>query len=178
MKLRVRKGFLSWKLVNESGETEAKISNLKFIGAAKKISDAQGRVIFTTDIINLPMQKENWNYADTRKYIIYKDSNPIATANLSFAKNPERTKVQTFFFRPPQVDKMNIETPYGIWSIQRQKNNGLMITFGGVQLGSVTPFFTFKPIYLKLTGKYEVAFWAGIYTLIEYMMHEDDLIVV
>ena len=58
------------------------------------------------------------------------------------------------------------------------KSNALIITHDGVQLGSVTPFFSFKPVYLEYNGKYEAVFWAAIYMLIEYMMHEDDLIVV
>mgnify|MGYP000853803648 FL=1 len=176
MKLRIRKGIFSWSLVNENGTTVAKISNQKLMGAAKKISDAKGKVIFTTDIVNLPVKKKDWNYADTRKYIIYKDGEPVAIANLSLDENPERTKA--FILRPPQVGKMNVETPYGIWIIQRQKNNSLTITHDEVQLASVTPFFIFKPIYLEFTEKYEISFWAGIYMLIEYMMHEDDLIVV
>lgn len=177
MKLRIRRGIFSWNLVNESGTTVAKISNLKFIGSAKKICDAKGNVIFTTDILYLPSQKENWNCTDSKKYIIYKDAKPVAIADLFFAIDPEQTKAQTFL-RPPQVHKMNIETPYGIWVIQRQKNNGLTITHDGVQIGSVTPFFAFKPIFIEFTGKYEATFWAGIYSLIEYMMHEDDLIIV
>lgn len=178
MKLRIKKRICSWSLVNESGTAVAKISNQKLIGAAKKISDANGKVIFTTDIVNLPPEKESWNYADSKKYIIYKDAKPVVTANLSFAKSPERTKAQTFLLRPPQVDRMDVETPYGIWIIQRQKNNSLTIMHDGVQLGSVTPFFAFKPIYLNCNEKYEDTFLAGIYMLVEYMMHEDDLIIV
>lgn len=175
MKLRIRRRIFSWSLVNESGITVAKMSNQKFVGPAKKISDAKGNVIFTTDILNLPAQKENW---DSKKYMMYQDAKPVAAANLSFTIDPERMKAQTFTLRPPQVYKMDIETPYGIWIIQRQKNNGLTITHDGIQIGSVTPPFTFKPIFIEFTGKYEATFWAGIYMFIEYMMHEDDLIII
>ncbi len=178
MKLRIRKGLFSWYLVDEKGLAVAGITNQKLFGAEKKISDGKGNIIFTTDIVKLPAQKAVWRYADSRKYVIYKDAKPVATATLSFAKKPERTKTQVFMLRLPRVEKMEVETPYGVWVIQRQKNNSLTIVHDGEPLGSVTPFFTFKPIYLECTEKYEITFWAGIYMLIEYMMHEDDLIVV
>lgn len=114
MKVRIRKRLFDWILTNKNGKAVAKIRNKRFIGPAKKIFDETGNFIFTTDIVNLPVQKENWNCADSRKYMIYKKENPIATANLSFARNPERTKAQAFALRPPQVDKMEVETPYGI----------------------------------------------------------------
>ena len=178
MKLRIRKGLFAWSLIDESGETAAKISNQKFIGAAKKISDGKGNIIFTTDIINFSKDKEDWNWDDSKKYIIYKDAVPVATATLSFTEKTESAKSQNFKLRPPRVEKMDLETPDGIWIIQRQKNHSLIITYGDVQLGSVTPFFSLKPVYFECTERYDAVFWAGIYVLIEYMMHEDDLIVV
>lgn len=155
MKLRIRKGLFSWKLLDEGGTVVAKISNQKFIGAAKKISDTSGNIIFTTDIVNLPKQTEDWNCADSRKYMIYKNLQAVATANLFFATNPERTKTQAFTLRPPQVDKMEVETPYGMWVVQRHKNNGLSITRDGTLLGRISPFFAFKPICLEITEIYE-----------------------
>lgn len=178
MKLRIRKSLFSWKLKDENGAVVAKICNKKFFGAAKRIIDTNGNTIFTTDIVNLPKQTEGWNCANSRKYMIYKDAQPVATANLFFATNPERTKTQSFTLRPPQVDKMEVESPYGIWIIQRQKNNGLTITHDDTPIGNISPFFSFKPIFLEFTEKYEITFWASIYMLVEYMMHEDDLIVV
>lgn len=178
MKLQIQKGLFSWKLVAEDDTVVAKISNQKFIGTAKKISDANGGIIYTTDIINPPKQAEDWNCTDSRKYVICKNSQTIATANLFFATNPGRTKTQVFTLRPPQVDKMEVETPYGMWIVQRHRNNGLSIIRDDILMGSISPFFAFKPIYLKIIEKYEIAFWAGIYVLVEYMMHEDDLIIV
>ena len=94
MKLRIRKGLFSWKLLDEGGTVVAKISNQKFIGAAKKISDTSGNIIFTTDIVNLPKQTEDWNCADSRKYMIYKNLQAVATANL-FLCNKSRADKNT-----------------------------------------------------------------------------------
>lgn len=178
MKLRIRKGLFSWQLIDESDTTVAKISKKKFTGASKKIYDGKRNLIYTTDIVNLPSKKEIWNYEESRKYIIYKDEKAIATANLHFAINPDRTMLQRLTLRPPLVDRMDVETIYGLLVVERQKNNGVTISQDGVQLGKVTPFFTFKPKYLEYIGQYEVTFWSGIYVLIEYMMHEDDMIFV
>ncbi|NNJ30833.1 hypothetical protein [Lacrimispora defluvii] len=178
MKLRIRKGLFSWKLQDENGTTLAKICSRKLVGSAKKIIDAKGNTIFTTDIVNLPKQTESWNRGDSRKYMIYKDTQPVATANLFFATNPERTKTQSFTLRPPKADKMEVESSYGIWVVQRQKNNGLNITHDDTSIGIISPFFSFKPVFLELSEKYEITFWASIYMLVEYMMHEDDFIVV
>ncbi len=178
MKLKIQKGFFTWRLVNEKGETVAKISNQKIIGAAKKVSDNKGNIVFTTDIVNLPRQEKDMSYADSRKYIIYKNNNPVASANLFLESNTEDGATRAFAIRPPQVVKMAVETPYGKWLIQRQKNNGLTITHEGTTLANVSPFFKFKPICLEISEKHEITFWAGIYVLIEYMMHEDDIILV
>lgn len=178
MKLRIRKGCFSWSLVNENGETAAKISNQAFIGGAKKISDAQGNVIFTTGIVNVSKDSQSGNYADSKKYIIYQDAVPIVTATLSFTKKLESEKQLPFMLKLPQVEKLDVETPGGLWIIQRKRNHSFIITCNDIQLGSINPFFSLKPAYFECAEKYEAVFWAGIYVLIEYMMHEDDLIVV
>lgn len=85
MKLRIRKGLFSWQLIDESGTTVAKICMKKILGASKIICDEKGNLIYTTDIVNLPAKTEVWNYADTKKYVIYKNKKPIAIANLKFA---------------------------------------------------------------------------------------------
>lgn len=177
MKLRINKRIFSWNLINEKGVIVAKIRNQKLIGTAKEICDYNGKVVFTANIVNIPIKNEAWNCADTKKYVIFKDGKTVATANLYFAKNPKRMKIHKLLLRPPQVDGMNIETPFGIWIIQRQKNNALTVNCDGVLMGSVTPFYTFKPIYLEFTEKYEPTFWAAVFVLIDYMMHEDNLII-
>lgn len=178
MKLLIKKGLLAWKIIDESGAIVAKISNKKFFGASKKITDVKGNTVFTTDIVNLPANTESWNCTESRRYIVYRDEQIVATATFTYSKNPERTKTQAFTLRPPQVDNMDIDTPYGEWKIQRQKNNGIVIIQDEKTIGTITPFFSFKRMYLEHNGKYEATFWAGIYMLIEYMMHEDELIVV
>ncbi|MFT4105471.1 MAG: hypothetical protein QM657_06880 [Lacrimispora sp.] len=178
MKLRIRKGCFAWSLVNEEGKTAAKISSQTFMGAAKKISDAQGNVIFTTDIVNVSTGGGDGEYTDSKKYIIYKDAVPIVTAALSFTKKQKSAKQLPCVLKLPQVEKLDVETPGGLWVIQRKSDRSLIITCNDIQLGSITPFFSLKPACFECAEKYDAVFWAGIYVLMEYMIHEDDLIVV
>ena len=46
------------------------------------------------------------------------------------------------------------------------------------QIGRISPFFSLKPHIMEFYDKYNVALIAGLYVLAEYMMHEDDMIIV
>lgn len=178
MKLQIHKKFFSWTITDETGAVVSKIKRKNLFSPSKIILDRNGNLIYTTDIVNCPAEYKTWNYAGCKKYVIYRNEKPIAVANLHFAINPDRTVIQKLLFRPPQVDRMDIKTIYGTWVVKRQKNNGVTITHNETQLGKVTPFFSLKPSFLECNKKYDITFWAGIYILTDYMMHEDDLIVI
>lgn len=173
MNLKILKGFFSWKMVDEEHRMVAIISNLRLLGAAKKITDIHGNILYTTDIIYLTEYNSRVD-ADSLIYVIYKDGKRIGSASIFFAPGREPTTI-----RPRRVEMMKIETPFGLWVVHRRKNNDFIITHDGVFIGKmVSPFFTFRPVNLIVTEKYEATFWAAIYTLIEYMVHEDDWIAV
>ncbi len=178
MKFRIQKGLFSHKILDEKGVTVAKICRKIFTGTTGKILDVKGNTVYTTDIVYHPIKNKKWNCEDSKKYVIYKDNKEIATANLKFALTPERTKIQSILFRRPQVDKMDVDTIFGRMHIERQKNNCVIIYQDDAQLAKISSLISIKPIYLELTGKYDVLFWAAIYMLVEYMMYEDDLIAI
>lgn len=178
MKLKFNKTLFGWSITDDQGIIVAKIKNKELLGPAKNIIDKDGNIVFTTDIIDLPSDNKDWNYANSRKYIIYQKENEIATATFSYSKNPERTTLQKITLRPPQIDIMDVETPYGLLQIKRQKDNSILINKDEKNLGIVTSFFSFKAKYLEFMEEYEPTFLASLYMLIDYMMHEDDLIVV
>ncbi|MDU2673008.1 MAG: hypothetical protein E7C49_13445 [Clostridium sp.] len=178
MKLKFNKTLFGWSITDEQGTIVAKIKNKELLGPAKNIIDKDGNIVFTTDIINLPSKNEDWNCANSIKYIIYQKEDEIATATFSYAKTPERTTLQKFALRPPQIDIMEVETPYGLLKIKRQKDNSILIYKDEKNLGMVTSFFSFKAKYLEFIEEYEPTFLASLYMLIDYMMHEDDLIIV
>lgn len=178
MRLKFNKTLLGWSILDEEMHTVAKIKNKNLLSSAKNIIDKDGNIVFTTDIINLPSKNKDWNYSDSRKYIIYQKENEIATATFSYAKKPERTTLQKFTLRPPQIDIMEVETPYDLLHIKRHKDNSISINQGDKNLGIVTSFFSFKAKYLEFIEEYEPTFLASLYMLIDYMMHEDDLIII
>jgi hypothetical protein len=112
------------------------------------------------------------------KYVLYKNSETIVVASLNFAKTPEKAAFPKMNLRPPQVDEMLLETPYGVWSAKRQKDNGIVFYQNEQQVGRISPFFSLKPHIIEFYEKYNIAFIAGLYVIAEYMMHEDDLIIV
>ncbi|SCJ10417.1 Uncharacterised protein [uncultured Clostridium sp.] len=178
MRLKFNKTLVGWSIIDDHSKIVAKIKNKELLGSAKNIIDKDGNIVFTTDIINLPSKNKDWNCAGSKKYIIYQKENEIATATFSYAKNPERTTLQKFALRPPQIDIMEVETPYGLLHIKRQKDNSILIYKDEKKLGMVTSFFSFKAKYLECIEEYDPTFLASLYMLIDYMMHEDDLIIV
>jgi len=178
MTLRIKKRFFVWYILNETGTVVAKIKNKKLLSPEKNVTDRNENVIFTTDIVNLPAKENNFNSTETRKYVIYHKNQPVATATFASTEDLKMTKEISFALRPPRVNEMNVETPYGVWNIKRQLDNSLIISNENEVLGTITAFFSFKKQYLDVNRKYEPAFLAGIYTLTDYMMHEDDLLIV
>jgi hypothetical protein len=73
---------------------------------------------------------------------------------------------------------MNVDTPYGVLFVKRERNNSVTIMQNDEILATVTPFFSFKKMYITHNEKFDDTFFTAIYMLIEYMMHEDDLIIV
>ena len=177
MKLRIKKGLFTWQIINENKILVSKISNKKLFGFAKKICDAQGKIVYTTGIINLPITKKHWNNAEFKRYIVYQNEQPFATATFHYAVLPEKSRLQ-ILIRPPQIDKMNVDTPYGVFFVKREQNNSVTIMQNNELLATITPFFSFKKMYITHNEKFDDTFFSTIYMLIEYMMHEDDLIIV
>lgn len=178
MLLKVKKRLFSWYIVDENNKIVALIKNIQFFGAAKHILDENRQIVFTTNIINLPSEKWHWNCADSRKYIISDNSKTIATASLTFAVNPYRTTVQKFTLKPPQVDEIKLETPYRIWYVKREKNNSINVLKNEQTLTKFSAFFNFQRQQIQLLSDCNPIFITAVYMLVEYMMHEDDLIVV
>lgn len=177
MKLKIKKGLFSWKIINENKILISKISNKKLFGVTKKVCNAQGEIIYTTDLKNQPVTNEFSNNAELKRYLIYQNEQQIAVATLHYAKSPESSRLQ-ISIRPPLVDQMNVDTPVGVLSIKRGSNNSVTLLQNDEILATVTPFFSFKKMYITHNEKLDDTFISAIYILIEYMMHEDDLMIV
>ena len=178
MVFKIKKYFLSWYIYDENKNIVSKIKSKRFWGPVKEIINSDNITVYTTDIINKPNTTNDSNCVDFKKYMLYKNGETIVVASLLFANNSEKAAFQTMTLRPPQVDEMLLETPYGVWSAKRQKDNGIVFYQNKQQIGSISPFFSLKPHIIEFYKKYNIAFIAGLYVFAEYMMHEDDLIIV
>lgn len=178
MKLNIKKEGLSLDFVTDSKELVAKIMPKNITNNTKRICDSKNNTVYTTNIVESEPVKEAWNYEDTKKYILFKNNKPFATANIHFAIHPERTVPGIILQRPPQIDNMDIDTPYGILNVVRQKDNSIVILQNKEPIAKVSQFFGLKKMSLEYTKDFGNVFWAGIYMLIDYMMHEDNLIAV
>ncbi|MEG1520428.1 MAG: hypothetical protein RR458_05515 [Clostridia bacterium] len=176
MKMKIQKGLSSLKFKDENGNILATISNQTMFGKGKNIIDKDGQIVYTTNIINLPKVQEEWNLARLRKYVIFENTRKIAIANLFLSKNLKRRNSLAFWQRPSQIDKMDVDTPFGLWVVTRQPNNGVIVAKNGETIGSIAPFFTCKPQFFEFSSKYDIAFMVGIFSLASYMMNEEDLI--
>jgi hypothetical protein len=175
MILSIKKCLFAWYIYDENKKVVSKIRSKRFWGPAKNIFDYNNITVYTTDIINEPNSTNDQSCASIRKYVLYKSGEPIVIASLTFAAN---SKNAANILRPPQVDEMLLETPYGVWRAKRQKDNGIIFYQNEQRMGEISPFFRLKPHIIEFDEKYNITFFAGLYVLTEYMMHEDDLIIV
>lgn len=163
-------------LLDENHQPVAKVYKKNLWSDEKNIVCSNNHTRYTSSIVlNKPTNK-SWNYADSTQYVLYQDKKPIVTAHLTYAKNPKRTTTQKLTQQPPQVDDMTLETPYGTWDIHRNKDNSVSISQNHLELGTVSSFFTLKNMHISFKDNYDPCFLAGIYTLIEYMMQEENLL--
>ena len=176
MKLTIKNHIFYYLVLDENNKVVAKIKNKCLWGVSKKVLDSSGQVVYTTDIVNLPISYTAWHYADSRHYVIYHDQKKVAEATFKYAKNPERNISQKLFLKPPQITEMTLETPYGSLMIMRQKDNTLLIDQNGISIGSISNFFTAKKHFISCKKISDKAFLAAVYVISMYMIHEENLI--
>ncbi len=178
MDIRIKKGFLTWTLLDEKNRPVAKIRNKRLIGSNKIVSDQAGRITYTTKVEKNELGDYKPPHIGHKKYVVYENNNPIMTAWIKFIPNPDKHKNRACSLLPREIDSMELDTPYGQWIVQRHDDNLLKINMNGEHLGSVICNSSFKPNRLISFKNYPTTFWAGIYTLIHYMRCEEYFIMV
>lgn len=159
------------KVKNEDGNTVVTIKKESVFSPAKLIT-TNNEVLFHTSIIDIQAEKYSWNRAANRKYILYDKANPYISADLTFAKDAG----QLGRINPPQVERLTLKTPFGEWEAERQSDYSVLITEQTKVIGKITPFYRIAPQIFACSDKYQAAMWAGLYVLVDYMMHENELI--
>lgn len=175
MILSIKKCLFAWFIFDNNKNIVSKIKSKRFLGLAKKVINSNNITVYTTDIINEPDSSNDRSNSSFRKYVLYKSGEPIVVASLTFANNSESAMMT---LRPPQVDEMLLETPSGLLRAKRQNDNGIIYYQNEQQICKISPFFRFKQQFIEFYDEYNITFFAGLYVLAEYMMHEDDLVIV
>ena len=175
MELVIKKGSFAWYIYDKDKKILSKIKSKRFWGPEKKILDANNETVYTTDIIDEPDSTHDGSYSSRRKYVLYKSGEPIVAASLTYDNKSERPVMA---LRPPKVYEMLLETPYGVLRVQRQKDNWIAVFRNEQKIGIISPFFRCKQRFFVFYDDYSIAFLTGLCVLVDYMRHEDDLIVV
>lgn len=178
LNLTIKNCFFYHEVIDDSNKVVAKIKNMQFWSAAKKIVNIRGETIYTTDIINIKKDYNLYNYDENRRYVIYEKQRVIASCSLVYFKNDSRSIFQRFCFRPPVVDEIKVETDYGEFNIKRQSNSKLIIYNNGIIVGSITNCFALIYQQISCTTINNSAFLAALFVLSKYMINEDDYMIV
>lgn len=173
MILRFKKTISGIKVKNNTGNTIATIKKESIFSQAKLIS-INNKVLYHTAILDEKATRKSWNRADTRKYVLYKEDSPFIIAKLIFAKDAGEMAI----IRKPQVERLILKTPFGKWEVVWQKDFTVLITDEIEVIGKITPFYGICSQIFACADKYSASMWAGLYVLVDYMMHEDELVCV
>jgi hypothetical protein len=161
------------KVKNDTGNTIVTIKKESIFSSAKLIS-TNNEVLYHTAILDEKATKESWNRSDERKYVLYNnEDSTFITAKLIFAKDAGKLSI----IKTPQVERLILETPFGEWEAVCQKDFSVLIVDKNEVIGKITPFYGIRQQIFACADKYPASMWAGLYVLVDYMMHEDKLIV-
>lgn len=173
MTLQIKNTISGTKVKEGTGSTVITIKKESAFAPAKLIL-TNNQVVYHTAIIDNEAEHKSWNRTDSRKYVLYKGKTPVIVARLIFAKDAGKLS----FIENPQVERLIMQTPYGEFEAARQKDFSVLITDHGEVIGRITPFYRICPQIFACADRYPASMWAGIYVLVDYMMHEDELVAV
>lgn len=161
------------RVLNDQKKVVCIIKNKRILSAAKKICNQSHKIELVTDIVN----EQNGG----RKYVVYSSAptrKEMATATPVYAADDLKAEQGRFPYKLPQVQSIKISSVYGKISINRLKNSKFSITDKHHQIGEITFRFPFQKCLISIDFIKDQEFGAALYVLLQYMIHEDDLIIV
>lgn len=167
MKVRVKKRIREKLFMDESGKLLATLRKAKLFGPQKAVIGPDKKVKYKTDIENLPGKPAGEN----RRYLLKHGNKPAASALPKYAADADQYAI----LQPPRPMELEIQISGGVlWQVRRNKKNVVEIhTPEGT--GILTNFFSIRTQVYEIPDASNVFLWVGLYALIEYMMHEDDI---
>ena len=166
MILRIRPALGGYKIKDEAGTALASIRQQKLLGPAKLVLDQNGPV-YHTDVHEA---------SDAGRYEVMDESDHVVvSSDLVFEPEPAGGSLT----RPPRADRMVLHTAhFGEWQVVHQRDHSVLFVHDGTVQGKLSPFFTVRPQIFACSDRFTVAFWAALYVLAYYMVHESEMVLV
>ncbi len=163
----VKHGFCEKLFFDETGKRLAALRSAKLFGAEKAVVGSDKTVKYETGIENLSDKPAGEN----RRYTLKQDSVLVASARPLYAADTNHFTIP----KSPRPLGLEIEMIDGEqWRVDRDKDNSVKIyTPDGA--GKLSDFFSTCPQVFELPKGSNIYLWAGVYAMVGYMMHEDDI---
>ena len=166
MILRIRPALGGYKIKNKEGTALASIRQQKLLGPAKLVFDQAGPVYHTD--VHETSEEGRYEVMDEGNHV-------VVSSDLVFEPEPAGGSMT----RPPRADRMVLHTAhFGEWEVLHQRDHSVLFAHDGTVLGKLSPFFTVRPQVFACSDKFSVTFWAALYVLAYYMVHEDEMVLV
>lgn len=167
MKITVRNSFCEKQFYGENGELLAFLRSNKLLAPDKVVLGPDKEIKYLAIIENLAGKPSGEN----RLYKLLQGDTWIATATPVYDKDANHLALS----KPPRPIGLSIVMSSGArWNVERDKKNQNEI-HSSEGFGFLSDFSSVRSQMLKIPDGSDVFLWIGIYALIGYMMHEDDI---
>ena len=166
MTIKVKSGFCEKLFLNASGQLVAVLRSQKLFGPEKAIVGPDKTIEYETDIESLPDKPAGKN----RRYLLKQGGVVMATAQPVYSADADHFAIT----RLPRPIGLSILMQNGTqWRVARGEKNDVEL-YAPEGLGKLSEFFSIRPQVFEIPDGSDIFLWAGVYTLVGYMMHEDD----
>lgn len=181
MTLKIKQYLSFYHMIDERNNVVCKIKRRGFWNAERLIYNSNNKLMYTSDIIDSNQESKPWSYLETRKYIVkYADEKQTnaATASVVYDKSDMIKKTNRLILKLPRADEINIDSVFGELHVKRLKDESFTICKDEKIIGSISRYRTFRVTAISCESIRNSGFLAVLFVLVQYMLHEDDLIIV
>lgn len=161
MKLMIKKGIRSKKVIDANGEVVAFIKNRLFDNTKVYISDKDENTVYKSEIVN---------EGSETYYVLSENEKTMAKAELTYSG------INTFPL-VPRPNLLNITSEFGNILIER-RNNKFYFLFNGKETGIVESIGPICRDIIDIGDAFTMLFYLGLYTFAFFMFNDNDIMVV
>ena len=158
----------------QSGKCLCRIKSRNFLSAENVILDEQGNEKYYTGFVPYKNSLEAEDERICERYAIFDNTSKIASA---YTIKANINKKQSGLIIP-RIFKLFVDFSGDMFMICRMEDNSFVIKNGENTIAVISPFTLIKPHTMEVFGGQDVCFLAALFSLIRYMVHEEDLAIV